>query len=1100
MASRRKSFDSLTGDLFDQPPHLAQQIREQAYWPAPSRFPLNFVRGRSVRDTVLTDLLASDAPLIVTGYAALAEVVDFIGEFRTSRESVPSGAVRILFGAEPFLSMRHSFAGPSHRFSEDMRRYWLEQGISLHLSAKVIEAMDALEKREVLARYVDEYPTRMHAKIYVGDQAATLGSSNFTRQGLGDQLEANARFELAGPGRARYEDLRAIAEHFWKLGHDFNRELIALLRQLLRYVTWREALARGCAELLEGEWAREYLQFQAFEQPIPLWPLQATGIARAMYLVDRVGSVLVADPTGSGKTRMGAHLMRALMSRIWGSGRMRKGTLAAIVPPSVQDDWRREAQECHLAISVHSHGRLSHAQSKEHEAVLKSVKQAQVLAVDEAHNFLNLSARRTVRLLGNIADHLVLFTATPINRSARDLVRLVDMLGADNFEDETIAAVEKLFRAKQITPAQNRAELEQLRREIRKFTVRRTKKQINEMIARDPDAYKDRAGQRCRYPKHRASTYSLDEPDHDRHLAGEIRALAEKLRGAGHFRQPLQLPEHLADEGWDAAKYLDSRLLAASKLAAYHVMSALRSSRAALFEHIYGTERAVSFAGLTQRPPKQDSGDMVSSLAKLAGHPPENLLGFKVPNWLSDPIAHREACEAESQLYESIGERLQALSSGREEVKLARLQMLQAKHRVLLAFDSKPITLAVLAQHLQERKVECEVWLATGGTPAERDRVAAALRLGSEAPKAIALCSDALSEGVNLQQASAVVHLDMPSVVRIAEQRVGRVDRLDSPHAEIEAWWPDDAAEFALRRDERFVERYDTVEALLGANLPLPKDMVERLRQGDETPVSAGEMIKVVEEAGEGDWEASDDAFEPVRSLVEGPDELVPQRVYEEFRTETAKVLSRVSLVATDRPWAFFCIRGSRLGAPQWIYMDGVGATPQVELAVVASKLRMHLTADTRDLQPDKRAMTLLNEFLDGLSRHERALLPPKKRRLLDEMEAVLKRHEALAGKSGEPAAAEFCDAVLRRLRPRASEPGPDLALIAEVWMDAIRPVWFAELKDRNRSRPLRLKELRKALSAAGGIDLVRLKQALMTVPASVPIEDRIAACILGVA
>lgn len=51
----------------------------------------------------------------------------------------------------------------------------------------------------------------------------------------------------------------------------------------------------------------------------------------------------------------------------------------------------------------------------------------------------------------------------------------------------------------------------------------------------------------------------------------------------------------------------------------------------------------------------------------------------------------------------------------------------------------------------------------------------------------IGLCSDRLSEGENLQQAACVVRLDMPSLARIAEQRVGRVDRMDDPHREIEA-------------------------------------------------------------------------------------------------------------------------------------------------------------------------------------------------------------------------------------------------------------------------------------------------------------------------
>ena len=38
------------------------------------------------------------------------------------------------------------------------------------------------------------------------------------------------------------------------------------------------------------------------------------------------------------------------------------------------------------------------------------------------------------------------FTATPINRGATDLLALVELLGADNFPDETLASLEKLMK------------------------------------------------------------------------------------------------------------------------------------------------------------------------------------------------------------------------------------------------------------------------------------------------------------------------------------------------------------------------------------------------------------------------------------------------------------------------------------------------------------------------------------------------------------------------------------------------------------------------------------------------------------------------------
>ena len=79
-----------------------------------------------------------------------------------------------------------------------------------------------------------------------------------------------------------------------------------------------------------------------------------------------------------------------------------------------------------------------------------------------------------------------------------------------------------------------------------------------------------------------------------------------------------------------------------------------------------------------------------------------------------------------------------------------------------------------------------------------------------------------MNEGLNLQGASCIVHLDLPTTLRVAEQRVGRVDRMDSPHAEIEAWWPQDGPAFADRAYEKLIRRARESEDLLGSNLTLP--------------------------------------------------------------------------------------------------------------------------------------------------------------------------------------------------------------------------------------------------------------------------------------
>ncbi len=70
---------------------------------------------------------------------------------------------------------------------------------------------------------------------------------------------------------------------------------------------------------------------------------------------------------------------------------------------------------------------------------------------------------------------------------------------------------------------------------------------------------------------------------------------------------------------------------------------------------------------------------------------------------------------------------------------------------------------------------------------------------------ALLITTDLLSEGVNLQDASVVVHADLPWSPARFEQRVGRVRRLGSSHAEVSVYAlrPPAPAEVLLRMEHR---------------------------------------------------------------------------------------------------------------------------------------------------------------------------------------------------------------------------------------------------------------------------------------------------------
>lgn len=1064
-----------------------------ATWPDPLRFPLN-QDDAYVEDVVLKDLRDSDEPLLITGFASLDRLIDFVASANKCRN------IRVVFGSEPFNSRRDVFSLKEDDFTQEMKEYWLDRGISVLLSAKLLMCIERLKAGTLQTRYLTRRGWRMHAKIYVGSQAATMGSSNFTNPGLHNQLEANTRFLRDGKTseeKQRYHETAQIAESFWTLGKDYNKALIALLESLLRLVPWQEAIARASAELLEGEWAKRFLRGEYLPDDASLWPSQRQGIAQALYILNERGSVLVADATGSGKTRAGVHLIGAKIHEIISSNRLRKGKALLICPPAVMNNWNNESAVAGVQMDVFSHGMLSHKSSSTRENLIKNLRRAQLLCVDEGHNFLNIGSTRAQELLRNMADHVLLFTATPINRSAKDLLRIADMLGADNLDESTINAFDKMLGVKSISRALSEEEIHQLRGEIAKFTVRRTKRILNELIKKNPQAYRDAKGNTCRFPKHDARIYRLDEPEGDREKALEIQKLTENLKGIMHFRKDIVLPDVLRRRGMNEEQYLQGQLKAAQKLCQYKVMSSLRSSRAALMEHLLGTGAASKEFELFSFTKHTHTGNVIGKIAKVAGKPPKNRLSIEVPIWLSDVDAHRNACEEEIALYSEIVNLIREMSTAREQYKTQHLLKLSNRHSHILAFDSLPITLAYIEKLLrEEQQATAEVLVATGDPHSGRnDLLKRFSPENEEAGSVIGLCSDSVSEGVNLQRANVVMHLDMPSVVRIAEQRVGRVDRLDSPHKKIYAWWPADAEEFALKTDERFIERYDTVDNLLGSNMPLPVEV-----RGKPTIYTPEDAIKEFKTQA-GEWDKIEDAFSPVRSLVSGDATLIPAETYAQYEGIKAHVLSRVSLVSANKPWAFFCTNDTS-GVPKWILMDAPNARPETDLQTICKRLRKRLGPEVEDISRiTPVAEDILRRFFDGLARAERQLLSRRKQRALEEMELVLENYLKSSSAQKRQQEIDMLTELLTLLRKPGSEIQPDWEEVAARWLDLIRPIWYAKLQESHR-KPLLLKDIRRDLMTPEVREQLlpkMLTEFARDFPAQKPPDERVVACIIGI-
>ncbi|RMG52077.1 MAG: helicase, partial [Gammaproteobacteria bacterium] len=473
---------------------------------------------------------------------------------------------------------------------------------------------------------------------------------------------------------------------------------------------------------------------------------------------------------------------------------------------------------CGLNLVTHSHGLLSRSEAENHAVISHDVRRAQCIAIDEAHNFLNPKSSRTRSLLGNMADHVVLFTATPINKGVRDLISIVELLGADNLDDEALKLFDELalrMRRQRNQFVLRDDERRRLRAIVGRFTLRRTKRDLKLQAQRHPEAFVDDDNQPCTYPEHVAHTYETRETVEDQELAEQIRELAGRLKGMVNLGKGIEFPESLRGMA-SPEKFVSARLKSAAALAYYHVMSALRSSRPALVEHILGTDEACRRFGLDASLKPTPTGNILRSLDGIIGQVHPSNVAELLPTWLLDKQAHAAAVREEIEIYEQILARVERMSDARDRGKARQLLKLHRRHPSLIAFDSCLISLAWIRRLLLDSGCESPVIVATGANPQSRRKVAKLLAPGSKTRRLIVLCSDALSEGINLQKASAVVMLDMPSVIRVAEQRIGRVDRLNSPHARVEIWWPKDSPSFALKTDAKFIRRHRDVAAILG--------------------------------------------------------------------------------------------------------------------------------------------------------------------------------------------------------------------------------------------------------------------------------------------
>jgi superfamily II DNA or RNA helicase len=541
---------------------------------------------------------------------------------------------------------------------------------------------------------------------------------------------------------------RILAEHLADV-----EEPLGLLLVPGRRVTAREATLRVARLLTLGE------HDTALALPGWLAPHQRRAAERLVRMIARHDGAVLADSAGLGKSWIALGVAAAL------------GTPFTLVVPAVLvRQWRALLDRLNLAAEIVTHEELSRP------TVRLPDRPSPFLIVDEAHRFRAPETRRYDRLARlAVGRRVLLVTATPVCNRPADLIHLVRIFTRD---DALVAyGVPSLLRATRCDTV-----TDALVEALGHLVVARSRTQVEKETRTDAWT----GGFPTRVPGTPIRMAPAPE--------GIVAAALHQLRR-------LNLPA--ADGAGSLLKLTLVKRLASS----------IPAFRATLRRHRDFIEQAMEAAragrALTreefQRLFPRDAGpDLQLALLPL-------LLQSVAP-----PGDDARWWDSLDRL-----DRLLDLPFGESDPKVDRLRALlrRSPQRTIVFVDSEVTATHLLRRLSDEFRVAAVTGRAgrIGAERVTRDQVLAAfapIAQGAAPPREVArvdvlIATDLVSEGLNLQDASRVVHYDLPwSPARLA-QRTGRIDRLGSTHREIAVvtFVPTDGLERALRAQWRLLEK-----------------------------------------------------------------------------------------------------------------------------------------------------------------------------------------------------------------------------------------------------------------------------------------------------
>lgn len=378
---------------------------------------------------------------VATGFFEVGGLLTLDGSWQTVPE------IRILMGDEVSKRTKKAFIDGLAEISDRLDQSIEEEKRKDDFIKGVPAIVAALHSGQIQCRVYRK--DKFHAKAYITHaesevvgSAALVGSSNLTYPGICDNVELNV--QITG---AQVTALQDWYDRHWEDAEDVTPEILRVMEHHTK--------ERSPFEI----WAKALWEYARDRGPSPddwdknnsvIFPKLA-GYQRDAYknlveIAARYGGGFLCDGVGLGKTYVGLMLIERMISH--------HGNRVVLFAPKAakEDVWEPVVDHLlpHLASDFQPLVSYSHTdlqrKGKWPERIARTIKDTDVIVIDEAHHFRNPGVKGTgdkdpsrYRMLQSYINQpdsrpkqVFFLTATPINNSVHDFRHILGLVTGEN--------------------------------------------------------------------------------------------------------------------------------------------------------------------------------------------------------------------------------------------------------------------------------------------------------------------------------------------------------------------------------------------------------------------------------------------------------------------------------------------------------------------------------------------------------------------------------------------------------------------------------------------------------------------------------------------